>query len=703
MLIDTAFALQVDTKEIFTQNAAPCSGKLRVNRSRPFMSFAKQIYPAQDSASSFIFALFRLRLACLRRVLSISIIDFPAGRSHYGRRLFIALLFSLLTSLSMQALATEQQPPREVLDLHYGEVLYYFYQGDYFSSITRLQAAQQRNHFTHHQKDAELLFGGLMLSYGLHDEAEEIFKRLLDRQTNTAVHDRAWFYLAKLRYQLGDMAKAQDALARISPADHNPEHQLLLADVLMAQGNYEQVINILGNSKGASDMFAYGKYNLGVALIKNGHVDAGISLLNELGSIELGDTQMNEETLALQDKTNLTLGYYYIQQNEPETAKTFLERVQLNGLFSGKALLGMGWAESASGRYQQALVPWDELSTRNVIDTSVQEALLAMPYALEKLQAHGQAADHYHTAIEIFEREIGRINTIKTSIEHAGIADSLLQYDPGTGMGWLWQLRRLPEGTQNQYLFRLLAEHEFQEVLKNYRDLRFLEEILNHWTSSMDAFDDILALRKNAYASRLPRIQASYQQLDLDKARQTRDAYFSSLAAIEQNNDALALATAKEQRLWTRLQHVKEILARHSGRENMDNYREKQRLLEGLFIWQINQEYKPRLWQVRKHLNELDRMIMEAQQRQQSLLNAQLEAPKGFEGYENRIEGFKDRLDLLQSRVAQTRTAQERYLQKLVSGELENRQAHLRTYLNQARYGLAQIYDTTMQPTGGAQ
>jgi len=46
-----------------------------------------------------------------------------------------------------------QDPPRQVLDLHYGEVLFYFYQGDYFDAITRSLSAQQQQQVPHHQQD----------------------------------------------------------------------------------------------------------------------------------------------------------------------------------------------------------------------------------------------------------------------------------------------------------------------------------------------------------------------------------------------------------------------------------------------------------------------------------------------------------------------------------------------------------------------
>jgi len=52
-------------------------------------------------------------------------------------------------------------PPHEVKDLHYGDVLFYFYQDDYFDSITRLLAAQQLERLPHTEGEAELLLGGL--------------------------------------------------------------------------------------------------------------------------------------------------------------------------------------------------------------------------------------------------------------------------------------------------------------------------------------------------------------------------------------------------------------------------------------------------------------------------------------------------------------------------------------------------------------
>jgi hypothetical protein len=46
-------------------------------------------------------------------------------------------------------------PPQDVKDLHYGDVLFYFFQDDYFDSITRLLAARQLDRIPHTQGEAE--------------------------------------------------------------------------------------------------------------------------------------------------------------------------------------------------------------------------------------------------------------------------------------------------------------------------------------------------------------------------------------------------------------------------------------------------------------------------------------------------------------------------------------------------------------------
>ena len=122
---------------------------------------------------------------------------------------------------------------------HYGDSLFHFFQGRYFTAVTGLMVSQHFARVAPHDDEAEVLRGGLFLSYGLHREAGDVFARLIERGATPPVRDRAWFYLAKIRYQRGLLAEAEDALGRIEqrlPGELEEDRVLLQANVQMARG-----------------------------------------------------------------------------------------------------------------------------------------------------------------------------------------------------------------------------------------------------------------------------------------------------------------------------------------------------------------------------------------------------------------------------------------------------------------------------------
>ena len=150
------------------------------------------------------------------------------------RILSVALSVVLVASLS-SAFAQSRDinaEPMVVEDPHFGEVLFYFYQEDYFPAIVRLMAAQQQGQVAQHEDEAELLLGGLYLSYGHHLRAAEIFEQLLANNVNPAIRDRTWFFLAKIWQQRGYLAESAQALQNIEgtlPGSMEAERSMLQA------------------------------------------------------------------------------------------------------------------------------------------------------------------------------------------------------------------------------------------------------------------------------------------------------------------------------------------------------------------------------------------------------------------------------------------------------------------------------------------
>ena len=614
------------------------------------------------------------------------------------RVLWHAAAIAIFLTAGSASAATPGEP-REVRNPFYGEVLFNFYQQKYFSALSHLMTDQHFGRLGQDTDDAELLRGGMLLSYGQHVEAGRIFEQLIERGAPPAVRDRVWFYLAKIRYQRGYLAEAEQALARIEgklPGELEDERLILHAFLLMGRQEFRQAADLLAGMHSKSDWAHYGRYNLGVALIKAGETDKGVALLEQVGNTPV----KGEELDALRDKANLALGFTYLQGGWPDLARTYLERVRLNGLLSNKALLGMGWALSARDQQESALVHWTELQDRNRLDAAVQESLLAVPYALGKLGAYQRSLEKYEEAIGVYTREMNRLDASIAAIRAGKLTALFLQEDPIEEMGWFWKLERLPDAPESHYLEHLLSGHDFQEALKNFRDLRFLQARLDQWSSDVGIYHDMLATRRDAFAKRLPVVLKSRRVQDLPKLTAARDRYAEELARIEQDANTDALASEKEQELLVRLERIRQRLARQV--DATGEAQERYRQLRGLLTWDIAADFTSRLWQARKSLNELDRLLQEAGAHRTALERAQQEMPRTFDAFDVRIRGLTPRIAQLRGRAQELARAQETHLGELAIAELRQQQERLATYLTQARFAVAQIYDQSSSQGQGA-
>ncbi|MCX7902265.1 MAG: tetratricopeptide repeat protein, partial [Burkholderiaceae bacterium] len=347
-----------------------------------------------------------------------------------------AARLAALTALVLGPVAA-QTSGTPVRALHYGDSLFYFFQDRYFTALTSLMVSQHFARLSGHEEDAELLRGGLLLSYGLHKQAGEVFTALIERGAPPAVRDRAWFYLAKIRYQRGLLAQAEEALARIGgalPAPLDEERTLLAANLLMARGAYAEAAKLLAAVTDSAGLFT--RFNLGVAMIKSGDVAGGTALLDQVATAPAH----SEEDRSLRDRANVVLGFAALQNKDPARARTYLERVRLQGLHANRALLAFGWAALELKQVQAALVPWTELAARTPVDAAVLEAKLAVAYAFAELGAMRQALEGYQQALAAFEREAAALDESIAAIQAGQLTAALLARNPGEEMGWFWSI-----------------------------------------------------------------------------------------------------------------------------------------------------------------------------------------------------------------------------------------------------------------------
>ena len=616
------------------------------------------------------------------------------------QRTAIAAATAAVLFLSNVSALADEQDGIVVQDPHYGEVLFHFYQQDHFTALSHLVTARSQQRTARHAFEAELLEGGLLLSWGQHVEAGRIFENLLAADPDPAVRDRAWFYLGKVRYQRGYLGEAEEALESITaelPPQLQAEKYDLLARLYMDQGRFAAAAQLLSGYDGDDDWAAFSRYNTGVALVRMGELQLGAQLLDRVGTMRAA----TEEQRALRDRANVALGFAYLQAQLEGDARPVLQRVRLNGPFTTKALLGAGWADSAQDDYRAALASWLELSNRDLLDSAVQESLLAVPYAFAKLGAEAQAAEYYGRALDIYGAELNRLNTAMGDAAAGRLIDALLAEDDSSADGWYWQLAELPEDEQSRYLYFTIADHRFHEALKSYRDLVFLDSYLDEWQVKLDAYRDMVDAREYAYAERLPAMRERVAEFDFATLQEEFDSVVAETARAREEQDAVAVAPAAERAAWDRLLALESNSA--FGTEQGAPHRAKHRILKGLLQWNMEREFRVRLWRQEKANAELAEHIVESAERFASISRAE-------GSLDGTVEGFADRITRLQAELDSTRSqlngAMDRYsafLNELALDELGGQKERLLTYRAQARFALASIYDRMSASAGGAE
>lgn len=633
-------------------------------------------------------------------------------RSRFSSSLTAALAVATAAVLAMSGARAADDPNKvpadpplhPVLDPHYGDVLFEFYQGRYFPAITKLEASQVFNRMQQHADEAEILRGGLLLSYGLHQQAGEVFEALLARGAAPSVRDRAWYFLAKVRYQRGLMPEAAKALTRIEhrlPEPLEDDRRLLQANVLMANGDNAGAGKILTPIAGPRSTDLYARFNLGVAQIRDGDAAHGTQTLDDLGR----QTMPDEESRALRDKANVALGFAALKAGKPRDARDYLQRVRLQGISANAALLGFGWAADALDNPKLALVPWVELAGRDSSDSAVLEAQLAVPYAYAKLHSDAQALKRYETAIANFETEDANVDATIVAIRAGKLIEGLMSRNPGEEMGWFQTFRDIPLMPHARLLTPVIAGNEFQEAFKNYRDLQFLSHNLAEWHDNLGVFGDMLTTRQQAFSDRLPKIRAQQDASGLNTT-QLQKRSDDNAAAVKQAEDAadgVAFADDKERELQHRLARVTSTLASlpPDADPGLAEAHDRLRRVAGALAWQLAHEFPARVWDARKGQKQTEDALVSARAHDEDLARAQRDEPTRFAAFAGRIAALDARLNVLMPRVAALSKEQQGALQEIAIIELTSQKERLAAYTAQARYAVAQLYDRATEPKEG--
>jgi len=204
---------------------------------------------------------------------------------------------------------------------------------------------------------------------------------------------------------------------------------------------------------------------------------------------------------------------------------------------------------------------------------------------------------------------------------------------------------------------------------------------------------DMLTNRQQAFAERLPQVQAAARTTGISDLEQRRESLKHELTRAQEQADGFAFADAKERALMTRLERARAMLEHGRTDPQMDAARERYRRVVGALTWQLAQEFPMRMWDAKKDLSQLSAELARARFLDADLTRAQKEEPAHFEQFAARIAALDQRIRALLPRVQALLKLQRGAVQEMAVAELQAQKERLAIYGTQARFAVAQIYD----------
>jgi tetratricopeptide (TPR) repeat protein len=449
-----------------------------------------------------------------------------ARSSGAGSRVLALLGGTMLAACSVAAGAAIEIDWGSVEDPRLREAIYDLNQEDYFAGIVRLVTNRNYVNLGPERDTVDLLLAALYLGYGMPDAAKDLLSEQLDKNSRADVQNLLWLQLAKARYQRGQIEDASTALNQIRGKmikDSEIERRLVFAMVLIQQNQTKQAAEVLSviDLKGNITATAFIRYNLAVALLKLNRFGEAMEQFKQISDMNTAQ----KDLLALKDQALIAAGFTLLRSKDPGQAKTYLEQVRSEGVLTGKAYLGLGWAYTMMDKHKLAIAAWSELEKRGISDPAALEATLAVPYAYSKLQAYRQAVNLYESAVTKLLDAEQKLDGLIGSVKSGKTTDVILRQGPMTSANSMAEYRRVVDADELSFLVPLLISYEFQEAHRNYLDMQTLGKKVQQWITALERAKNISPSFRESYMGRLVK-----HQTEVNNATKDLERYIKRLA-----------------------------------------------------------------------------------------------------------------------------------------------------------------------------
>lgn len=367
-------------------------------------------------------------------------------------------------------------------DLDYGTVLFEFYQNNYFKALIEQEYVENLDNSQAVTEDAQVLKGGMRLSFGMPNESYHIFNNLLDKTESRDTRNAAWFYLAKLYYTKYELKEASKALSRVDGKISRDLHidYYYLSTLVNPDGKYlEESKKAIEKVKEDLPQYPYFLFNLAIGYLQLENFDETIRYLKEVTDY----AYLGEEFEVLADRAKHGLALISLDKKNLPEAWEHLSTVRTTGLYSNRALLSYAWTAIKLKQYKEAIPALQILNDRSIASPEVQETKVLLAHLYEQDDLSRKALKQHLLAEKEFERGLSMLDKARVIIKSQDVPREFITNLETIVRETDWYGERPEVNYSNltPFLIDLMSANRFQETLKELADLYAMEHNLVYW------------------------------------------------------------------------------------------------------------------------------------------------------------------------------------------------------------------------------
>ena len=591
------------------------------------------------------------------------------------RRSGLCLLVMLLSAPLLAN--TRVDRPHEVVDPGYGAILFEYYQQNWFAAMSHALMALETGALPTQRPQAQVLLGALYAHYGMPDEAEQLFRNLLEGSVDPALAPGIWLHLAELHYRkqrYADSLALLDEQIGTPPQELSRQFHALRTRLLMRMGRFEETGDAL-DYIGEESLSHYLRYNLAVSRINSGEGEKGERLLWQVANLPPAD----EETNALKDRAMLALGVHYLRTGQAQQARDLLRAARLDGPYSETALLLHGRAWIASDEPVRALGSLQALVERSMQFEETQEALLSLPWLFQVLGDYGRAGTGYRHAISRYTEHYRYLSGLEEQVRSGKwFADLVQEPSWSTAMDALPPFA--PARVESFATFRhLFASHDFHTRWRDYHEQLRQIHLLQRWQQRLPAIEGMVAAQIRKHRQQVPLAEEMLAALQQAGWPQKLDKMEQRFQHGRQDNDLAMFATDEERKLLSAVNEVETLMARWPERIKPE-LRERLALHKGLLLWQLQENSVPRQWQRERQLKDLAGLLEQTDQLSERVAAAASGDSQRAVSLGHQLAGLYNEIAQLELRGQQLLHRQQQEIESLALIRIDSTRQRLKAF-----------------------